>query len=88
MMVLELHFENDARRLAARPAHRRELERLHARQWLMMAGPWQDDSGALLIFRVSEAEVRQIMAADPYYTTPGVRVVALREWSTLIPAAN
>jgi uncharacterized protein YciI len=84
MMVLELRFDNDPRRLAARPAHRRLLERLTADHRLVMAGPWQDDSGALLIFRVSEAETRRIMADDPYYATPGVHVVALREWSPLI----
>ena len=33
-----------------------------------MAGPWQDDSGALLVFRTSSAELDAILAADPYYT--------------------
>jgi uncharacterized protein len=84
MMVLELRFDDDPQRLAARPAHRRLLERLHAERHLALAGPWKDDSGALLIFDADEAEVRRIMASDPYYTTPGVRVVALREWSPII----
>jgi len=88
MMVLELRFDDDARRLAARPAHRRELERLHAEQQLVMAGPWEDDSGALLIFRGGETDVRRILAEDPYYTTPGVRVVGLRAWSALIGDQN
>jgi uncharacterized protein YciI len=88
MIVLELHFDDDARRLAARPAHRQRLEQLHAQQRLIMAGPWEDDSGAMLIFQAGDEDVRQIMAADPYYTTPGVRVVGLRRWSPFITIAN
>jgi uncharacterized protein YciI len=83
MFVLELAFDDDPRRLAARPAHRARLARLHAEGKLVMAGPWQDESGALLVFRADEAEVRDIMADDPYYTTPGVTVTALRRWQPL-----
>jgi uncharacterized protein YciI len=45
-----------------------------------MAGPWADDSGALLVFAAERSEVDRMMAEDPYYTTESVRVVALREW--------
>ena len=45
-----------------------------------MAGPWGDETGALLVFDAERSEVDRIMAMDPYYTTEGVRVVALREW--------
>lgn len=45
-----------------------------------MAGPLADDSGALLVFRGSRAEVDLLLAADPYYSMPGVVVVSLREW--------
>jgi hypothetical protein len=48
-----------------------------------MGGPWHDDSGALLVFRADEAEVRDIMADDPYYSTPGVTVASLRRWQPL-----
>jgi uncharacterized protein YciI len=86
MVVLELAFTDDARRLAARPAHREQLARLHAAGRLTAAGPWQDDSGAMLVFPGDVATVREIMAADPYYTTPGVTVVSLRPWQPLVGA--
>lgn len=85
MIALELAFDDDPRRLAARPAHRDRLAALHAAGTLAMAGPWADDSGALLVFRADRSEVDKIMAADPYYTTPGVTVAALREWRIIVP---
>jgi uncharacterized protein YciI len=83
MYVLELAFDGDERRLAARPAHRERLARLRAEGTLLMAGPWADDSGALLIFRTDESGLREILAADPYYSTPGVTVVGCRPWTPL-----
>jgi len=87
MFVLELSFDHDQRRLAARPAHRQRLAQLHADGRLLMAGPWHDDSGALLIFRTDQSGMGEIMAADPYYTTPGVTVTALRRWRPIVHGA-
>ncbi|WP_422773032.1 YciI family protein [Plantactinospora sp. WMMC1484] len=86
MIVVELRFTGDpAARLAARPAHRELLVRLHAEGRLVAAGPWQDDSGALLLFDADEATVREALDADPYYQrTPGVSVVALRHWRPVV----
>jgi uncharacterized protein len=85
MYTLELAFDgDDEQRLAARPAHRRHLTELHRDGRLLMAGPWADDSGALLVFDTDERGVREIMAGDPYYTTPGVTVAALRHWQPIL----
>ena len=84
MFVLELSFDDDPRRLDARPAHRRRLAALHADGRLVMAGPWDDDGGALLVFRVDRAGMDAIMADDPYYTTAGVRVTGLRRWRPIV----
>ncbi|HET6288442.1 MAG TPA: YciI family protein [Amycolatopsis sp.] len=87
MFVLHLTFDGDPRRLAARPAHRARLTELHAAGRLVMAGPWHDDSGALLVFRADgadSAEIDEILASDPYYTTPGVTIDALRQWSPIV----
>lgn len=84
MFVLELTFDDDSRRYAARPAHRRRLGELHATGQLVLAGPLEDDSGALLVFRADRAEMDTIMAADPYYSTPGVTVTALRRWNPVV----
>ena len=84
MFVRELSFDDDRRRLDARPAHRRRLDALHADGRLVMAGPWDDDSGALLVFRVDRAGMDAITADDPYYTTAGVRVTGLRQWRPIV----
>ncbi|UJW29934.1 YciI family protein [Saccharothrix sp. AJ9571] len=83
MFVLELEFDDDERRLAARPAHRDRLRQLHAEGLLKLAGPWADDSGALLVFDTDEAGVRRIMEEDPYYSVAGVKVASLREWQPI-----
>jgi uncharacterized protein len=80
MVCVELAFTNDPRRLAARTAHRQRLAELHQRGVLAAAGPWDDDSGALLIFRLDEPGARAEIDADPYYTAPGVQVVSIRRW--------
>lgn len=49
-----------------------------------MAGPWPDDSGALLVFDTDEAGVDEIMAGDPYYRAPGVTVVSVRSWQPIV----
>ena len=88
MVVLELRFTDDEARLTARPAHRERLTRLHADGRLVAAGPWQDDSGALLLFSADEEAVREIIAADPYYATAGVSVVAVRCWQPIVGMAG
>lgn len=86
-ICVELAFTDDNRRLDARPAHRQRLTDLHARGRLLAAGPWHDDSGALLVFTGDEAEVRTELAADPYYSVPGVQVVAVRTWTPVVGPA-
>ncbi|MBM0233945.1 hypothetical protein JNW91_20070 [Micromonospora sp. STR1_7] len=85
MFIVELSFGDEPDRLAARPAHRERLQALHQEGRLVMAGPFSDDSGALLVFDVPDAEaLAAIVAEDPYYRTPGVAVVGQREWSPII----
>lgn len=84
MFVLELEFTDDQHRLAARPAHRARLLALHAEGRLVMAGPWADDTGAVLVFDTDRAGAEEIMSADPYYATPGVQLKSLREWQPIV----
>jgi hypothetical protein len=84
MYVIELSFHPDQRRFAARPAHRELLNRHHADGRLVLAGPWHDDSGALLVFDTDETGIEEVMDADPYYRTPGVTVVSVRRWEPIV----
>ena len=84
MIALQLSFTSTSERLAARPEHRTILERLHAEGTLLGAGPWADDSGALLIFDADRATVDRIIADDAYYRTPGVTVASVRQWAPIV----
>jgi uncharacterized protein YciI len=85
MYVVNLTFDGDpGRRLAARPSHRDALGRLRNGGDLVMAGPWADDSGALLVFDTDDAGLRKILAADPYYSTPGVAIASVRRWRPIV----
>ena len=82
MYAVQLAFSDDPARLALRPAHRERLAGLAADGLLLAAGPWSDESGALLVFVVAgREELDAIMAADPYYSAPGVTVASAREWN-------
>jgi uncharacterized protein len=84
MLIVELAFTASPERLAARPAHRELLSRLHEDGRLVAAGPWADDSGALLVFHVERAELDRILDDDPYFRIPGVEVVSVRTWTPVV----
>ena len=82
MYAVQLAFSDDSARLGLRPGHRERLAELAADGQLLAAGPWSDDSGALLVFIVdTRDELDVIMAGDPYYSTPGVTVTSVEEWN-------
>jgi uncharacterized protein len=82
MYAVQLAFSDDPGRLGLRPAHRERLAELAAEGRLLAAGPWADESGALLVFSVGRREeLDVILAADPYYSAPGVTVTSVREWN-------
>ncbi|GIF64651.1 hypothetical protein Ais01nite_26860 [Asanoa ishikariensis] len=85
MYLLELAFDGNPERLEHRPAHREVLAALKERGKVAMAGPYADESGALLIFDVAtEEEFEALVAADPYYRAPGVTIAAKRLWNPVI----
>ncbi|MEV5575285.1 YciI family protein [Spirillospora sp. NPDC052269] len=84
MLIVELAFSATPERLAARPAHRLILQRLHDEGRLIAAGPWADDTGALLVFAIGWEELDRLLEADPYYRAPGVEVLGVREWAPVV----
>lgn len=81
MWIVELTFSAEPQRLAARPDHRERLTQMHRAGLVRIAGPWSDDTGALIVFDVpDEAALNRLLAEDPYFHTPGVTVTARREW--------
>ena len=55
MYAVQLAFSDDDTRLALRPQHRERLAHLAAEGRLLAAGPWSDESGALLVFTSTAA---------------------------------
>lgn len=85
VIAIELALSPTPERLAARPAHRAIVTDLHARGVVHAAGPFADDSGALILVNGDLAAAEQVLAGDPYYrSTEGVRVVSVREWAPVV----
>jgi uncharacterized protein YciI len=85
MFIVELALEASPQRLQARPVHRERLQSLKTNGQLVLAGPFADDSGALLVFDVAERDqLEELMADDPYYRTDGVTVVRITEWAPIV----
>ena len=84
LFALQLSFTDTERRMQVRPAHREYLTSLKAAGKLLSAGPFGDQSGALLIYDVAdEAEVREILANDPYTPADVYEIASLQEWQPL-----
>ncbi|GEN79114.1 hypothetical protein AFE02nite_08480 [Actinotalea fermentans] len=85
VIAIELALSPTPERLAARPAHRAIVAELHARGVVHAAGPFADDSGALVLVDGDLATAEEVLAGDPYYrSTHGVRVVSVREWAPVV----
>lgn len=81
MWIVELTFFEGPERLAARATHRQRLSALYREGVVRMAGPFSDGSGVMIILDLpNRAAVDSFIAADPYFTTPGVTVSQVRQW--------
>jgi uncharacterized protein len=86
--VLNIKFTDDIeRRLATRPIHREYLKTLQSAGKLHEAGPFSDDTGALIIYEVADLQDAEAqLAADPYSTTGGIfESVHIHEWNRIFP---
>ena len=88
LYALEYRFPPDnERRLAVRARHRAYLEALSRAGHVVAAGPFDDDSGALILYSVSgRDELERLLADDPYVQADvfGERIV--RGWQPFIGA--
>jgi uncharacterized protein YciI len=83
--VLESSYADMEARARVRPRHLEYLEGLNADGKVVMAGPVGEGAGAMVVYQAAdEAEVRRLVAADPY-SEEGVTVeVSLRAWNVVI----
>lgn len=70
---------------AVRPAHRDHVRAMVDAGQVLGGGPWADDTGGFLVFKVADrAELDELLAEDPY-TTEGVAVErTVREWKIVL----
>jgi uncharacterized protein len=80
-----VYGDNTEERLAVRPAHREYLATLVERGVLLVSGPYADQTGALLVYEVAdEAELREVIAADPYTHAGVAKETRVHEWQTVM----
>ena len=77
-----IEYSQDAQKVeAARPAHRAYLTSLVEKNQLFASGPFEDGSGALIIYEAdSPAAVEAIMKADPFHTAGVFLRWTVRPW--------
>jgi uncharacterized protein YciI len=74
-------YEHHERLADVRPAHREYLASLKAQGKLVAAGPFIDDSGALIIYEAEdEEEVIAIIEHDPLHEVGVFATYLIRPW--------
>jgi uncharacterized protein YciI len=74
------------KRKEARPRHLAYLQDLLAQGKLYSAGPFADQTGAIVIYEAKdEEEARELMDADPYKQAGALASAELREWIQVVP---
>ncbi len=80
-----IEYPDPDRVAEVRPTHREYLAELLAKGKLYATGPFVDNKGALLVYEAAdEAEVRDLLANDPYGKAGVVNVVSIREWNIVM----
>jgi uncharacterized protein YciI len=85
MWIIKLAFTDEPERLSARAAHRQRLAALHRAGVVRMAGPFAEDTGAMIIVDVPDRRsLDEVITDDPYFATPGVRVHQIWHWQPFL----
>ncbi len=86
--VMLTYIEDKDKIARVRPAHREHLTTQFEAGKLYHAGPYTDDTGGMAIYSAeSEAEVRSILAKDPFTTERIITEVTVKEWHLVFNAA-
>jgi len=75
-------FTSAEKRMAHRAEHRVYLNQLVDEGKLLMAGPFADEGGGLIVFEaVDQAEVEDMMANDPFTVNDVFATTDIRPWT-------
>ena len=84
--VLQFAYADPDLRARVRPRHLDYVGALHESGQVVSAGPFEDGSGALIVYEASdEAEARALVDADPYAVEGVMAEPVLRAWKVLFP---
>jgi uncharacterized protein YciI len=74
-------------RLRTRPTHREYLRSLFDVGKIVMSGPWEDETGMLIVYDVADmAEAEQLLAQDPYRSAGVLANATIKEWRVVLRA--
>ena len=74
-------YGNQDRIAEVRPRHREYLTSLKEQGKLFVSGPFEDDSGALIIYEAdSQADAEALIAADPFHEAGVFQSYEIRPW--------
>lgn len=78
------YSQDKARVDAARPAHRAYLTSLIETDQLFASGPFEDGSGALIVYEADSPEaVEALMKADPFFAAGVFLTWTIRPWKVV-----
>jgi uncharacterized protein YciI len=70
---------------SVRAEHRQYLSGLRAKGQLAIAGPFTDDSGALIVYEAASAEeAEQLLRDDPFFREGIFQKYVLRPWNPVM----
>jgi uncharacterized protein YciI len=74
-------YGNRDRIAEVRPVHREYLSSLKLQGKLFASGPFEDDSGALIIYEAdSELDARSLIEADPFHAAGVFQSYTIKPW--------
>ena len=80
-----IDYGNKDKIMEIRPAHRIYLAELKASGKLVVAGPFRDFSGGLIVYDAAdEAGVEALIKADPFYAGGVFVTWSIRPWSPVM----
>ncbi|MEQ1885417.1 MAG: YciI family protein [Bryobacteraceae bacterium] len=69
---------------AARPSHREYLTRIKADDKLVMSGPFEGDTGAVIVYEAENAaEAEQLLKDDPFYKAGVFTSYIIHRWNVV-----
>ncbi len=85
-VILTYDADQTARRQEVRPTHRDYLKSLADAGKLLHAGPFADDSGALIVYEAeTRAEAESFLSEDPFTKQGIIKAWQMNEWNRVLP---